>query len=327
MAKYNSCTSLTLNSIDATCGESRASIKRVLVCPKEVVEIYKQSERIVQIFPLAYAHKTIPYPQDYRTDPFVEYRFRRNTGSYTSTYTGDNTTGSQVVTTEVSLQFSKAENQKRLEFQKLTGRPCVMIIEDNYGQYIALGVDAPIVLTNTVMQSGTAKSDLSGFTLTFTEESNVFPPFIQEDFDINGLLISRETTKLFIPGPDFYEDYFDGTPEQTITSGRTFGGVLSTYLQSPRPYIGIGSLYLSDESPLPYKGTNSFKKKVLLNGNTFSIDATDNLNNRVSLIYKLKNDAFTNTPLYVTVEYTITFTTAGGPWAVVLTVDGMSCVA
>ena len=184
MAKYNSCAAVTLNSIDATCDESRASIKRVLVCPKEDIEVIGY-----QYIPIS---STYPNDNEFEKSnlinnlvlsdnkKFVEFKFRRNTGSYTSTYTGDNTTGSQVVTTEVTLQFSKAENQKRLEFQKLTGHPCVMLIEDAYGKYIALGVDAPVVLTNTVMQSGTAKSDLSGFTLTFTEESNVFPPFVKD---------------------------------------------------------------------------------------------------------------------------------------------------
>lgn len=187
MAKYNSCAAVTFNSIDATCDESRASIKRVLVCPKEDIEV------------IGYQNEPVDSPNNEPNNKstlinnivlapakkFVEFKFRRNTGSYTSTYTGDNTTGSQVVTTEVTLQFSKAENQKRLEFQKLTGHPCVMLIEDAYGKYIALGVDAPVVLTNTVMQSGTAKSDLSGFTLTFTEESNVFPPFVKDYYSID----------------------------------------------------------------------------------------------------------------------------------------------
>ena len=182
MANYLSCQSVNILSMDATCDESRASIKRVLVCPKEDIEAIGYQNNPVDspnIDPI-YKSTLINNIVLASYKKFVEFKFRRNTGSYTSTYTGDNTTGSQVVTTEVTLQFSKAENQKRLEFQKLTGHPCVMLIEDAYGKYIALGVDAPVVLTNTVMQSGTAKSDLSGFTLTFTEESNVFPPFVKD---------------------------------------------------------------------------------------------------------------------------------------------------
>ena len=182
MANYLSCQSVNILSMDATCDESRASIKRVLVCPKEDIEAIGYQNEPVDSPNIDPINKSTFIDNivlaSYKK--FVEFKFRRNTGSYTSTYTGDNTTGSQVVTTEVTLQFSKAENQKRLEFQKLTGHPCVMLIEDAYGKYIALGVDAPVVLTNTVMQSGTAKSDLSGFTLTFTEESNVFPPFVKD---------------------------------------------------------------------------------------------------------------------------------------------------
>lgn len=244
MAKYNSCAAVTLNSIDATCDESRASIKRVLVCPKEDIEVIGY-----QYIPISSVY---PNDDEFQKSTlinnlvladnknFVEFKFRRNTGSYTSTYTGDNTTGSQVVTTEVTLQFSKAENQKRLEFQKLTGHPCVMLIEDAYGKYIALGVDAPVVLTNTVMQSGTAKSDLSGFTLTFTEESNVFPPFVSDydnygDFCDNVLVDSLLMGEVFTPinlKTDSW-DYDDRNQNISVTdngSTLTFYTPNSTYL-------------------------------------------------------------------------------------------------
>lgn len=253
MAKYNSCAAVTLNSIDATCDESRASIKRVLVCPKEDIEV------------IGYQYEPISstYPSDDKLQKstlinnlvladnkkFVEFKFRRNTGSYTSTYTGDNTTGSQVVTTEVTLQFSKAENQKRLEFQKLTGHPCVMLIEDAYGKYIALGVDAPVVLTNTVMQSGTAKSDLSGFTLTFTEESNVFPPFVK-DYDnygdygdsvlVDSLLMDEVFTPINLTTDSW--DYDDRNQNISVTDN----GSILTFYQPISTYLAIDQ-YINGE--------------------------------------------------------------------------------
>ena len=246
MAKYNSCAAVTLNSIDATCDESRASIKRVLVCPKEDIEVIGY-----QYIPIS---STYPNDDYFKKSTlinnlvladdkkFVEFKFRRNTGSYTSTYTGDNTTGSQVVTTEVTLQFSKAENQKRLEFQKLTGHPCVMLIEDAYGKYIALGVDAPVVLTNTVMQSGTAKSDLSGFTLTFTEESNVFPPFVSayDNYGDSGdsvLVDSLLMDEVFVPinlTTDSW-DYDDRSQNIYVTDN----GHTLTFYQPTSTYLAI----------------------------------------------------------------------------------------
>ena len=246
MAKYNSCAAVTFNSIDATCDESRASIKRVLVCPKEDIEAIGYQ----------YTPTSSQYPNDDEFEKstlinnlvladnkkFVEFKFRRNTGSYTSTYTGDNTTGSQVVTTEVTLQFSKAENQKRLEFQKLTGHPCVMLIEDAYGKYIALGVDAPVVLTNTVMQSGTAKSDLSGFTLTFTEESNVFPPFVS-DYDnygdsgdsvlVDSLLMDEVFTHINLTNDSW--DYNEQNQNFSVTGN---GSILDFY-QPKSTYLAV----------------------------------------------------------------------------------------
>ena len=273
MAKYNSCAAVTLNSIDATCDESRASIKRVLVCPKEDIEA------------IGYQNNPVDSPVN---DPinkstlinnivlasnkkFVEFKFRRNTGSYTSTYTGDNTTGSQVVTTEVTLQFSKAENQKRLEFQKLTGHPCVMLIEDAYGKYIALGVDAPVVLTNTVMQSGTAKSDLSGFTLTFTEESNVFPPFVKDYYsgDVADAIVVDDLLLPILWQPVTFNqsswlDSVTGAPAESSVIDAT-----TITLKTP------DSIYVA----LRYNGNEQFiylDFKLGHNEYTFSVNDTDN---------------------------------------------------
>ena len=272
MAKYNSCAAVTLNSIDATCDESRASIKRVLVCPKEDIEV------------IGYQYEPVDSPNNElfekstlinnlvlaNNKKFVEFKFRRNTGSYTSTYTGDNTTGSQVVTTEVTLQFSKAENQKRLEFQKLTGHPCVMLIEDAYGKYIALGVDAPVVLTNTVMQSGTAKSDLSGFTLTFTEESNIFPPFVKNYYsgDVADVIVVDDLLDAILWQPETFVqsqwvDSGGGAPAGSSVSDAT-----TITLKNP------DSIFVA----VKYNEDDTFIKldfKTGYNEYTFSVNDTD----------------------------------------------------
>ena len=178
---YNSCESLAiaLSSIDATCDKSIGGIKRILIANKQDIvaaEVNSTTGKI-DVITLAEGKK------------FQQWIFRRNTGSYTSTVTSDATIGNSSVTTEVSLQFSRAEAEKRLVIQSAINAGAVIIVEDSYGEYLYLGYDNEVYITNAVMQSGTAASDLSGFTLTFTDESAEFPHFVnKDDVDIDGLI-------------------------------------------------------------------------------------------------------------------------------------------
>lgn len=108
---------------------------------------------------------------------FEEWSFRAETGSYTSTMTADQKTGNKFFTTEVALQFSRAEAQKRMAIQSAINAGSVVIIEDMYGKYVVLGVENEVAITAAVMQSGTAMADLSGFTLTLQEISESMPHF------------------------------------------------------------------------------------------------------------------------------------------------------
>lgn len=174
---YNSCGSITLNSIDARCDSSIGGIKRILIAQRDDVTdvTVDDTTGIITAITMASSKK------------FQQWLFRRNTGSYTSTSTSDATIGNNSVTTEVSLQLSKAEVQKRLEIQSAINANCVVIIEDAYGEYLYLGYDNEVTIKDAVMQSGTATGDLSGFTLTFTDESAELPHFVDSSI-INGLV-------------------------------------------------------------------------------------------------------------------------------------------
>ena len=174
---YNSCGSITLNSIDARCDASIGGIKRILIAQKDDVTnvAVNDTTGVITAITMASGKK------------FQQWLFRRNTGSYTSTSTSDATIGNNSVTTEVNLQFSKAEAEKRLNIQSAINANAVVIVEDAYGQFIYLGYDNEVTITNAVMQSGTATADLSGFTLTFTDESAELPHFVDGSI-INGII-------------------------------------------------------------------------------------------------------------------------------------------
>jgi hypothetical protein len=56
-----------------------------------------------------------------------------------------------------------------------------------YGQYILLGLDNDVTITAVNQQSGTAITDLNGYTLTFQDTSLELPHFVDASI-INSLL-------------------------------------------------------------------------------------------------------------------------------------------
>lgn len=173
-----SCNSVTLTNIDARCDKSVGGIKRILVGLRDdLVNVFTNDKGEI-------IHLQIVNPN------LKEWNFRKNTGSFTSTGTFDSTINSSYFTTECSLQFSRAETQKRLDIQSVINAGGVfIIIEDMYGEYLLLGKDRDVVITSATMQSGTNSTDLSGFNLTFTDTSLELPHYINKNYiDVNTLI-------------------------------------------------------------------------------------------------------------------------------------------
>lgn len=162
------CNTVTLNGINAKCDTSAGGIKRVMIIQKDdVTNISVDSATgVVDTITLASGKY------------FVQWLFRKNTGNYTTSLTSDPAIGTQAVTTDLNLQFTKAEATKRLEIQSAINAAAVVIIEDMYGQYILLGKDNEVTVTAVNQQSGTAVTDLNGYTLTFQDVSLELPHFV-----------------------------------------------------------------------------------------------------------------------------------------------------
>lgn len=170
------CNTVTLTGINGKCDTSAGGIKRVLIAQKDDVTIGTVDESGV-ITEITMAQGKY----------FVQWLFRKNTGNYTSALTSDPAIGTQAVTTDLNLQFTKAEATKRLEIQSAINAAAVVIIEDMYGQYILLGKDNDVNVINVNQQSGTAITDLNGYTLTLQDVSLELPHFVDPDI-ISGLL-------------------------------------------------------------------------------------------------------------------------------------------
>lgn len=176
------CSTFTPEYIDARCDKSVGGIKAIYIANRDDIQFPLQSNTQEEITSLQMAEGKY----------FAKWQFRKNTGSYTSTYASDMAIGNETITTTVALQFSRAEATKRLKIQKALNSAAVVIIEDMYGQLLFLGEDNEVVITECTMQSGTQTGDLSGFNLTFQDIADNLPKFFVSDFDMSDLLASAE---------------------------------------------------------------------------------------------------------------------------------------
>lgn len=162
-----------LQGIGLSCADAMGGIKRVLIALADDIKSVTIANGIVTALELNDAKS------------FKEFAFRKQTGQYTSTVANDDAAGTSSVTTELTLQFSKADNVKRLAIQSLINANSVVIIETQmkdedelHTQYVYLGVDNPVTCTTATQVSGTAAGDLNGFTITLQDLSRELPPFV-----------------------------------------------------------------------------------------------------------------------------------------------------
>lgn len=170
------CKSVTLMGIHAKCDTATGGIKRVLIAQQDDV-VDKVVDR--------YDAETNPTGEDViktitmaEGKYFVEWEFRKNTANYSTSMTSDPTLGNVTITTDLNLQFTKAEAKKRMEIQSAINAAAVVIIEDMNKQFIFLGYDNEVTVTAVNQQSGTAMSDLNGYTLTLQDTSTELPYFV-----------------------------------------------------------------------------------------------------------------------------------------------------
>lgn len=105
---------------------------------------------------------------------FVEFQFNPNTSNYAENTSIDLTTESTFYNQTITIQLARREAVKRQRLLLIAqSQPALtVIVKDSNGLYWVFGLeDDKVYLTNQEGGSGTAKSDLNGYILTFTCES------------------------------------------------------------------------------------------------------------------------------------------------------------
>ena len=153
----------TLSGLVRDCSPSMGGIVEALIANKEDVTEISASSDMISSITMASSAK------------FKRYAFARNTGSLTSNYTIDQTTGVRYVASDLVLVFNRMETAKRVEISALAQNDLVIIVKDANGKYWLLGKDEPVNATAGDGLTGTARADRNGYSITLQDNSLEMP--------------------------------------------------------------------------------------------------------------------------------------------------------
>lgn len=109
------------------------------------------------------------------TGNFCTYHLKRNTASMSSSYQINAENGTRYVQTDVVMIFNRMETSKRVEMTALAQNELVLIVEDANGKFWLLGKDEPVMATAGDGQTGTARADRNGYSITLQDNSYEMP--------------------------------------------------------------------------------------------------------------------------------------------------------
>lgn len=115
---------------------------------------------------------------------FKRYAFARNTANMVSNYVVSAENGTQYVETTLVMVFNRMETTKRVEITALAQGDLAVIVKDNNGTYFYLGKDEAVNISAGDGNTGTAKGDRNGYSITLMDASKELP------FEVDSSAIS-----------------------------------------------------------------------------------------------------------------------------------------
>lgn len=156
---------ITIAGITLDCESSLGGIKQVWITQYDNVKSVTVDDETNQISAITLESSAKWY----------NYQFRKGTGSLTSTLNVDETAGTNYVSNELALVFTKMETKKRIEIAALSIGQLVVVVEDSNGKYWFLGKDDYVSASAGTGVTGTAKGDQNAYTLTLATDSESYP--------------------------------------------------------------------------------------------------------------------------------------------------------
>lgn len=157
--------SIALSGLTFDCETSKGGIKEVIIAvyDKDVAAGIKASAES------ATSASTVS------GGTWYSYTFRRNTGSMTSTLNVDDANGTNYVSTDLVLQFSRMDAKKFAEMKALSTGEVMAFVVDCNGEKWFLGADEAVVASAGTGQTGTAKGDGNYYQITLQANDDTYP--------------------------------------------------------------------------------------------------------------------------------------------------------
>lgn len=158
---------MILQAIPYDCGTNLSGVKAIYVNAYENVEFGAITDGKISL--TAAENK------------FVRIEFAKNTASYTSTLTKNESQGTKYYNTELVANINKLEAEKNIAFSGdetgagLDGGQLVIIVVDKNGKNWVLGVDDYATTTALTAQTGAGVDDGNFYTITITAQSGRLP--------------------------------------------------------------------------------------------------------------------------------------------------------
>lgn len=155
--------SQTLAGIVRDCSTNMGGIKTVYIANQADVDSVTVTSGVVTAITMKSSKK------------FYQYAFSLGTSSLTSNWQVSPENGTRYVETDLLMVFNRMDSTKRLEIMALAQAELAVIVEDNNGNLWYLGNDEPVVLNAGDGQTGTARGDRNGYSITLRETSSELP--------------------------------------------------------------------------------------------------------------------------------------------------------
>lgn len=166
----------TLNGIAYDCAPSMGGIVEVLLANFSDVTALTITDDVITAITMADDGGTPPV-----SATFKRYTFPKGTGSLSSNYTFDKTTGASFVVSDLLMVFTRMETSKRVEISALAQGELAAIVKDANGKWWYLGKDEPLTPSAGDGLTGTARTDRNGYSFTLQDNSLAMPYEVDPD--------------------------------------------------------------------------------------------------------------------------------------------------
>ena len=155
--------SQTLAGIARDCATNMGGIKTVYIANAADVDSVTLTSGVVTAITMVSSKK------------FYKYAFALGTSSMTSTWQVSAENGTKYVETDLAMVFNRMDSTKRLEIVALAQAELVVVVEDNNSNMWYLGFHEPVMLNAGDGNTGTARGDRNGYTVTLRDTAPELP--------------------------------------------------------------------------------------------------------------------------------------------------------